>query len=265
MHYIYMMHLYNQIGKDYNTTRNADPYLVAKIVEYLDLKLGEVHLDIGCGTGNYLKALNQLGFTFHGVDPSQQMLQQAKHNNPTNTLIEAAAEQLPFPDLYYDAAIGILTIHHWQDKLQGLIEVNRVLKPNGKLLLFSFSPQQIMGYWLHHYFPAMIQQCSLTTLPEAQMELLLRQSGFKTIQSFKYYVREDLQDHFLYSYKFKPKKYLLEEVRNGTSGFRAMCNADELVKGLALLERDIQTGAIIQVMKNYENDFGDYLFLLAEK
>ena len=253
------------MGKDYNTTRKADPYIVGKILEFLAPKPERIYLDIGCGTGNYLHALAQSGFHFHGLDPSIQMLEQAKKSNPTAVFFEGVAERLPFAHQCYDGAIGILTIHHWQDKLKGLIEVNRILKPTAKLVLFTFTPQQMMGYWLHHYFPKMIHKCTLIAPPLDEMESALRESGFSSTKAVKYFVRDDLQDHFLYSYKFQPEKYLLEEVRNGTSGFRVFCDADELTTGLNQLQNDIESGAIKNIIKQYENDLGDYLFIIAEK
>ena len=69
----------------------------------------------------------------------------------------------------------------------------------------------------------------------------------------------------MYSYKFQPEKYLDAEVRKGSSGFTNFCSKQELESGLKLLEDDITSGKIKEIIKSYENDKGDYLFYNAVK
>ena len=78
-------------------------------------------------------------------------------------------------------------------------------------------------------------------------------------------MQPDLQDHFLYSNKFRPEQYLRPEVRNGASSFIIYSEPEEVASGLVLLETDIASGKINEVIKQYENDLGDYLFLVATK
>jgi hypothetical protein len=58
---------------------------------------------------------------------------------------------------------------------------------------------------------------------------------------------------------------LVPEMRKNTSGFTALANQAEVETGIRQLEQDIVTGMIDEVMKKYENEIGDYLFIVAEK
>ena len=76
-----MTEKYDIIGKGYNTTRKADPYLSSRLFHLLSPVKGETYLDIGCGTGNYTIALNEMGVDFIAIDPSEEMLKIARSKN----------------------------------------------------------------------------------------------------------------------------------------------------------------------------------------
>ncbi len=257
--------IYNTIGKAYNTTRCADPYIAERIYELLAPTSDGLYLDIGCGTANYLAALADRGIRFYGVDPSETMLEQTKAKGLDATFIHARAESLPINNEFFDGAMALFTLHHWSDKLAGLREVNRTLKPGARMVFLTFTAEQMKGYWLNEYFPVMMKR-SWELVPELPgMEELLNESGFRIVATENYFVQDNLQDHFLYSNKRRPEQYLRPEIRQNASSFSAFCEPEELRTGLAALERDIATGKINDIMKEYENDRGDYLFIVAEK
>ncbi len=91
-------------------------------------------LDIGCGTGANLIMLSEYGDA-EGVDISldaiafchQRGLQNVKHG---------AAEKLPYADETFDLVTGLDVVEHLDDDVAGLREMRRVLKPQGRALLF---------------------------------------------------------------------------------------------------------------------------------
>lgn len=254
---------YDTIGKEYNATRKADPYLTGKLYELLLAVPGNHYLDIGCGTGNYLNALSKQGLNFTGVDPSLTMLEQAEWKNPEAHFICAKAENIPLPDQIFDGAIAIFTIHHWDDMLRGLKEVRRVLKPGSRFVCFSFTPRQMKGYWLNHYFPLMMQR-SWEIVPEREeMAEIILQAGFSSVFTENYTVHEGLEDHFLYSSKHHPERYLDAAIRKNASSFSVFAEEGEVERGLSLLEGDIRSGYIETVMEEYANELGDYIFYIA--
>ncbi len=93
----------------------------------------------------------------------------------------------------------------------------------------------------------------------------LTAAGFRGIKTEKYFVREDLQDRFLYAGKHHPALYLDAQVRKGISSFSALANAKEVETGLFKLEKDIQDQTVNKHLKEYKNDLGDYLFIVTTK
>jgi ubiquinone/menaquinone biosynthesis C-methylase UbiE len=95
-------------------------------------------LDVGCGTGLFLRALAgrlPAAADLIGIDPAEQMLAVARVESPGLELQRATAEQLPFPDRSFDLVASTLSFDHWRDQRAGLADFRRVLHPEGTLLL----------------------------------------------------------------------------------------------------------------------------------
>jgi len=257
--------IYDKIGTNYNNTRTADAYIASRLYALLAPVKGGRYIDIGCGTGNYLRALTDMGVIFTGVEPSAVMIEKARANNPGTELVQAKAEHIPLPDNSFDGGMGTFTVHHWDDLIQGFKELNRVLKPGSNFVLLSFTPEQLQHYWLYHYFPNTMQRSSEVVLSIPEMTNVFEAAGFTNVITEKYFVHEGLTDHFLYSNKYKPERYLIPEIRNGASSFTVYADQPEVDKGLMALEMDIQSGRIKDIIQSYENELGDYLFYRITK
>ncbi len=255
--------VYDVIGSGYNATRAADPYITSRIVAHLAPSRDGRYLDIGCGTGNYLAALTRRGLHCIGVDPSTTMVATARAQCSGAAIVQAAAEQLPLADACADGALAMLTMHHWTDAAAGFAEIARILRRGARLVLFTFTPEQLRNYWLREYFPNMIAGAAAGVPEVPALRALLEQSGFASVTTEPYFVRHDLQDHFLYSHKHRPAQYLRPDVRAGASGFRLLASVDELASGLARLEADLASGRIDRVVADVNHDVGDYLFVVA--
>ena len=256
---------YDLIGKGYNTTRKADPYLASRLFHFLKPTGEKPILDIGCGTGNYTVALQTHGLKLWGIDPSHRMLNEAKRRSDAIKWMPGDAENIPTDDNFFGGIVATLTIHHWPDLPKAFSELSRVLDEDGKIVVFTSTPEQMRGYWLNHYFPKMLQT-SIEQMPS--MEILgdaLSTAGLTIIEHEKYFVSDDLQDQFLYVGKNNPSLYFDEAIRSGISSFAALSNADEVSAALEMLKDDITSRHIETVKKKYENDLGDYLFLVINK
>jgi len=255
---------YDTIGIGYNLTRRADPYLVTRFLHHLNPRPNNLYLDIGCGTGNYTKALHAYGIEIVGVDPSYEMLARAKSENSRIKWKTGRAENIPMNDRSVDGIIVSLTIHHWPDLKKGFQELSRVAKPDSRIVIFTATPSQMKGYWLNHYFPNMMKD-SMIQMPTFQTVVdAMAQRGFNVIATEDYSIKADLEDLFLYSGKHKPELYLDKEVRHGISSFSSLANGEEVAAGLRQLKLDIASGRIKEIIHNYKNDLGDYLFLLGK-
>lgn len=59
--------------------------------------------------------------------------------------------------------------------------------------------------------------------------------------------------------------YFDDSIRHGISSFSSLANGDEVENGLTKLRQDIDSGKINEIVKSYENNLGDYLYIIAEK
>jgi ubiquinone/menaquinone biosynthesis C-methylase UbiE len=94
-------------------------------------------LDIGCGTGRLLRkaAVRWPTARLTGVDPAEGMVKEARRLTPQARFHVSMAESLPLPDGSVDLVFSTLSFHHWQDQLQGVRQVARVLRPGGVFVL----------------------------------------------------------------------------------------------------------------------------------
>ena len=257
--------LYNKIGINYNETRRADKFLTQRFHSFLSPAENENYLDVGCGTGNYTCALASKDYQFYGVDPSETMLAKARQRNCNVIWQNGEAENLPFEKEFFGGAIASLTIHHWKNLSKAFGEISRVLKTNGKFVLFTSLPEQTAGYWLTEYFPKMMRD-SVGQLPSFSIiKDALMNAGFEIKKLENYFVRDDLQDHFLYCGKNRPELYLREDIRRGISSFMSLANKEEVESGLQKLTVDIEEGNIFKIIESYQNDKGDYIFIVGTK
>src|SRR3954467_14600791 len=91
-------------------------------------------LDVGCGTGANLEMLSQFGDA-EGVDVSQDALAFCRERGLANVHL-GAAEKLPYEDESFDLVTALDVVEHLDDDVGGLKEMRRVLKPQGRALLF---------------------------------------------------------------------------------------------------------------------------------
>jgi hypothetical protein len=137
---------YASIGTVYRDYRRAD----ARIAAMVHAALGDAKtvLNIGAGTGSY-EPTDRL---VTAVEPSATMRERRPAHLPR--AIDAHAEQLPFADRSFEAAMGTFTIHQWPDLAAGLAELRRVT--SGPIALLTCDPTLLRSYWLHEYAPEVI-------------------------------------------------------------------------------------------------------------
>jgi ubiquinone/menaquinone biosynthesis C-methylase UbiE len=110
---------------------------------WANLPSGAVILDVACGTGELerLLAAENPHQQIVGVDLSEQMLTKARqklHAFPHVKFQQATARSLPFPDRSFDVVISANSFHYFDDPLESLQEMQRVLKPDGRLVLLDW-------------------------------------------------------------------------------------------------------------------------------
>ncbi|MFO6430730.1 class I SAM-dependent methyltransferase [Erythrobacter sp. W302b] len=213
---------YDTIGINYDQLRLPDPRIARQINHALGT--ASTVLNVGAGTGSYEPADRQVT----AVEPSMEMIR--KRGRSAAPVIQASAEHLPFEDQFFDAAMAILTIHHWPDKAAGLREIRRVTR--GPIVLLTFDPAH--RPWLTDYLP------ELVALDEGQMPQMSQDEewlGSVTIEPVL--VPHDCTDGFLYAYWRRPEAYLDARIRLGSSSFWSIKGLEQ---GLARLSHNLENG-----------------------
>jgi ubiquinone/menaquinone biosynthesis C-methylase UbiE len=93
-------------------------------------------LDLGCGTGRNLPLLPP-GTVAVGLDPSWHALIRARRRAPDVPLVMGRAEALPFRGETFDTVLSGLAFCSVPDPREGLLEVRRVLRPDGRLRMLE--------------------------------------------------------------------------------------------------------------------------------
>jgi SAM-dependent methyltransferase len=107
--------------------------LSPQLADLAGVKTGQSVLDVGCGPGALTTELvERLGpNAVAAVDPSTSFVTAARDRHPGVSVQQAPAEQLPFPDARFDAALAQLVVHFMKDSVVGLSEMARVTRPGG--------------------------------------------------------------------------------------------------------------------------------------
>lgn len=215
--------LYDRIGVGYATRRCPDPRIAGRI----DAALGSCHsvLNVGAGAGSYEPA-NRLVIA---VEPSGEMIRQRAAG--AAQAVQASASRLPFRDQSFDAALAVLTIHHWPRRDQGLAELRRVARE--RVVIFTWDPEH-PGFWLvQQYFPEILKmdRPAFPSLREIEMAI-----GPATVHAVP--VPADCSDGFLGAYWRRPAQYLDSHVRGAVSVFSKF----DSTAGLSRLRRDLEDG-----------------------
>jgi len=217
--------IYDRIGRRYAQRRQPDPRIAARVTR----ALGDARtiVNVGAGSGSYEPRDRQVV----AIEPSDVMIMQRPRE--AAPVVRGVAEALPFSNNQFDAALAVLTVHHWTDASRGLAELQRVAR---RQVIFTWDPKHLARFWFtRDYLPeAVALDAGFTTL-EPTLELL----GAATVEPVL--VPQDCQDGFFAAYWRRPEAYLDPDVRAGISGF-GILDLSLVERALELLADDLATG-----------------------
>jgi SAM-dependent methyltransferase len=216
--------LYDAIGIGYGNYRRPDPRLADAIRSALGDAASVVN--VGAGAGSY-EPRDRLVVA---VEPSPAMIRQRPAGSAP--VVQASATHLPFRDAAFAAALAVLTVHHWPDRVRGLTELARVAQR--RVVIVTWDPETF-GFWLtEDYFPAMIEIDRHIGPP---LDEFRRVVGPLEVHPLP--IPHDCADGFLGAYWRRPDAYLDPGVRGAISTFSKI---SDLEAGLARLRGDLRDG-----------------------
>lgn len=189
---------------------------------------GQRVLDVGCGTGRLALALVERGARVWGVDPSEEMLAEARANAAGKVALKrASAEALPFKAGWFDRAVFRLVIH-LVDRPRAFAEGARVLGPRGRIVLATFAPESLDRFWVARVFPAVAEIDRGRFPGEEELTSELAEAGFGRVHARRLAQKGHLD-----------RADALERIRGRYISTLHMLDDDMLADGLARAERDL--------------------------
>lgn len=146
--------------------------------------------------------------------------------------VQAGAEALPFADGAFDAAMAILSDHHWPDRAGGLRELRRVARRRAVVFQCDLDAQ-LADFWLVRDYLTTFRADSMTITE------LAGHLGAQQIEPVP--IPHDCRDGFLAAYWRRPQAYLDPRVRDGISVFRLL-PAQDVEVAIARLRADLESG-----------------------
>jgi len=218
---------YEERGAGYAQRRRSDPRIAALV--RAGLGRSRSVLNVGAGAGSYEPG----DLVVTAVEPSATM----RGQRPAHLVvaIDAVAEELPFADDSFDAAMATVTIHQWSDADRGLRELRRVSR--GPVVLLTFDGDALKDFWLAHYAPAMIE-AERRRYPSIDhvREVLGGRSTVAVVP-----VPRNCLDGFTEAFYAQPEAFLDDEVRRAQSAW-GFISHDEERASVARLRDDLTSG-----------------------
>ena len=220
---------YDRIGHGYATRRREDPTLMARIT--CALKDARTVVNIGAGSGSY----EPRDRTVIAIEPSAVMAAQRPSDRPA---VRASAEALPLHSHSIDAAMTVLSLHHWHPhQAEGIAEMCRVARD--AVVIVTIDAVVSGQMWLMERYLHEVRDLDLSIFPaiETVVGWLDRPATVHEVP-----VPRDTPDHTLISFWAHPERVLDPQARAVTSGF-ARQPARVVQRVVRDLKRDLINGA----------------------
>src|SRR3954466_8530512 len=164
--------------------------LSAQLAELAGIEAGQRVIDVGCGPGALTAELVQrLGAnTVAAVDPSEQFVEAARERYPGVDMRLASAEDLPFADDEFDAALAQLVVHFMADPVAGLTEMARVTRAGGVVVAsvwdMAGGAAPLTPFWraARELDPSTEGEADRAGAGEGQLPALFAQAGLRDVE-----------------------------------------------------------------------------------
>jgi SAM-dependent methyltransferase len=221
---------YDSIGATYTATRRTEPRIAAQI--WTALGDARTVLNVGAGAGSYEPPDRDV----LAVEPSALM--RSKRLPGAAPCLAGTAENLPFDDQSFDAAMAVCTVHHWQDPIAGLRELRRVAR---RVVVFLFDTSDPDQFWLTRDYLPEFADLRMRKVLASPTEL----AGALGARTEPVLLPWDCADGFFEAHWRRPEAYLEEEVRRGVSVWAAV-GPDVEQRAIHSLRDDLASGRWIE-------------------
>jgi SAM-dependent methyltransferase len=221
---------YERIGLGYARTRREDP----RLAERIHRALGDARtvVNVGAGAGSYEPRDRHV----IAIEPSDVMA--AQRPPELAPAIRASAGALPLRDRSVDAAMAILSVHHWDgEQEQGVRELRRVAR--GPVVIATYDAEVSAQMWLLAEYLPEVAELDRRSFPRPD-SLSGWLGGAVSVEPVE--LSDDTPDWMLGSFWAHPERVLDPDARAATSGFARM-DAAVVDRVVEAVRRDLESGA----------------------
>jgi SAM-dependent methyltransferase len=217
---------YDRIGIGYSAVRRPEPRIAARV----EAALGDARtvLNVGAGAGSYEPAEREVT----AVEPSREMIAQRPPGSAP--VVEGVAEDLPFGNYSFDAAVAIITVQHWSDVRAGLAEMARVARQ--RVVVLTLTPNSPTDLWLGDYFPGALDYHARAMPPIEELAAMLPGASVEVVP-----IPARCADGFFLAIWDRPEMHLDPDVRRASSVWHPLPQ-EEVDRGLEMLRADLESG-----------------------
>jgi len=244
---------YDAAPPAYARVRQPDPHLAAAITAALGR--AATVLNVGAGAGSYEPPDRDVT----AVEPSASM--RAQRPAHLRAAVDAVAEDLPFADGQFDAAMAIITVHQWPDLDAGLSELRRVT--TGPVVIATFDPGRLREFWLRDWGQALLDS-EAGRMPDLDRVAagLGGPARTETVQ-----LPLHCTDGFVTAFYGRPEALLREEVRRAQSAWNFLGTGaeDQIVADLGAAIASGRWDAAYGALRRRAFYDGGYRLVVSER
>ena len=162
-----------------------------EFARFVGVRQGQRALDVGCGPGALTARLVELigADAVAAIDPSSSFVEAARQRFPDVDIRQGSAEDLPYADGEFDAALAQLVVHFMRDPVAGLAEMGRVVRPGGTVAACVWDhaggggPLEVFWQAVRETDAAAHDESSLAGVREGHLAELCAAAGLQGIES----------------------------------------------------------------------------------
>ena len=188
-----MSPLFAEIAPRYDALRPlsaGDRARLEAMVREATLQAGDLVVEVGCGTGRLTLPMAAITpAKVMGVDSEARMLEVARAKDAAGRVewVRGSAYRLPVGDGAAALVMMVMVVHLLRQRGRAFAETRRVLRPGGRVSVWTFTPRHVEDFYLNEYFPSIAVIDRARFPPVKTLTSELRRAGFAD-------VRVDVQD-----------------------------------------------------------------------
>ena len=152
------------------------------VVNFSRVRKGASVLEVGAGTGNFLRHFGDVAGLMVGADLTLGMLAEGQRRNPSIVPLAADGAQLPLASRSFDLAVTAQALHHVGEPIPFLRELRRVVKEDGAVLIVDqVATERYEEIALRHELEVLRDPSHAATRPPSSFSIMVRAAGLEVV------------------------------------------------------------------------------------